>query len=75
MKENMNGDYYQRINLAGLTIDVYTDKFFRNMRYFLDRFSVNDFGKGKDTKYKVYFSRGNRKVELLDDWNSLYYCR
>jgi hypothetical protein len=68
----MNSDYYnKKINLAGLTIDTYTGNSFRNIRDFLDRFSVNDFGEGKNAKYKVYFSKGNRKVELSDNWNSL----
>ena len=67
----MNSDYYKKINLAGLTIDVYTDNSFRNIRDFLDRFFVNNFGEGKNAKYKVYFSKGNRKVELSDNWNSL----
>lgn len=66
----MNSDY-DRVNLAGLTIDVYTDNFFKNIRDFLDRFSVNDFREGEDAEYKVYFSKGNRKIKLSDDWSSL----
>jgi len=67
----MNGDYYQRITLAGLTINVYTDNSFTNIRDFLERFPVTDFGEDENTKYEVYFSKGDRKVELSDNWNSL----
>jgi len=63
----MSGDYYQRVSLAGLIIDVHIDNSFRNIRDFLDKFSVNDFGEGKGAKYKVYFSKGARKVELSNN--------
>ena len=68
----MSGDYYQRVSLAGLIIDVHIDNSFRKIRDFLDKFSVNDFGEGKGAKYKVYFSKGARKVELSNNWNSLF---
>lgn len=57
----MNDDYYQRINLAGLTVDIYTDNSFRNIRGFLDRFTNNNHGGDKDQKVKIFFSRATKK--------------
>ena len=68
----MNDGYYQKINLAGLIIYAYTDNSFINIRNFLNKFSINDFGKDEKTKYKVYFLKGDRKIKLLDNWNSLF---
>lgn len=68
----MNSDYFQKVNLAGLNIDIRTDNSFKNIKEFLDKFSINNFGKNKSAKHKVYFSKGNRKIKLSSDWNSLF---
>ena len=67
----MNDSYYRKIKLAGLTIDTYTDSSFENIRDFLYKFADNDPGESGDQKFKIFFSKGNRKIELSDGWDSL----
>jgi len=67
----MNENYYRKINLAGLTIDAHIDSSFGNIRNFLDKFANNDLEKNEKQKYKIFFSKGNRKIELSNEQDSL----
>ncbi len=71
MKRSMNDNYYRKINLAGLSINTYTDSSFKNIRDFLDRFADKDPRGSENQKSKIFFSKGNRKIELSNEWDSL----
>ena len=66
----MNGNYYRKINLAGLTINVFVDGSFKNIRSFMDKFTDVKPEK-EDKEFKVLFSKGKRGVTLLDRCKSL----
>ncbi len=66
----MNDNYYRKINLAGLTINVYIDGSFKNTRNFIDKFTDVTLEK-EDKELKVIFSKGKRSVALSDRWDSL----
>jgi hypothetical protein len=67
----MNENYYRKINLAGLTVNIYTDNSFENIRDFLNRFADNNPRANEDQEYKIFFSKGNRKLELSSGCDSL----
>jgi len=66
----MNDNYYRKINLAELTVNVYVDGSFKNIRNFIDKFTDVKPEK-EDKKLKVLFSKGKRGVALSDRWDSL----
>ena len=66
----MNDNYYRKINLAGLTINVYVDDSFKNIRNFIDKFTDVK-PEEEDGELKVTFSKGKRGIALSDRWDSL----
>jgi hypothetical protein len=66
----MKNDYYRKINLARLIINVYTDGSFKNIRSFIDKFTDAKLEK-ENKEVRVIFSKGKRGITLSDSWNSL----
>jgi hypothetical protein len=67
----MNDNYYRKINLAGLSVETYTDNSFVNIRDFLDKFADDNPDQSENQELKILFAKGNRKIELSSGWDSL----
>jgi hypothetical protein len=67
----MIDSYYKKINLAGAPIYIYIDDNFKNIRNFIDKFA-NDYSENGNKKLRVFFSKGERRVLLSNEYESLY---